>query len=40
METKWDIDKTIQKILEWNANFNNKKNVRKTCENQIKDYLN
>ena len=37
---KWDIDKTIQKILEWNANFNNKKNVRKTCENQIKDYLN
>ena len=37
---KWDIDTTILKILDWNEAFKNKKNIRKTCENQIKDYLN
>ncbi len=36
---KWNIDKTIKKIFEWNDSYNSKKNMRKTCEKQIKEYL-
>ena len=33
---KWDIDKTIQKILEWNANFNNKKMLEKLVKIKLR----
>tara|TARA_B100000927_G_scaffold231352_1_gene191387 strand:- start:166 stop:1242 length:1077 start_codon:yes stop_codon:yes gene_type:complete len=36
---KWDIDQTLQKIIEWNNIVNKKKNYREICENQIKEYL-
>ena len=36
---KWNIDKTVQKILEWNSSFKGKKNMKKLCEIQIKEYL-
>ena len=36
---KWDINETIKKILEWNENYINKKNILKTCEAQIKSYF-
>ena len=36
---KWNIDTTINKILDWNNDFIKRKNIRKTCENQIRSYL-
>ena len=38
-EQRWSVDKTIEKILEWNDNLKNKKNMRQICEKQIKEYL-
>ena len=36
---KWGIDDTIKKIVDWNNDFKNKKNVKQLCEEQIKEYL-
>lgn len=36
---KWDIDQTLQKIIEWNIIVNKKKNYREVCENQIQEYI-
>ena len=36
---KWNINKTLKKINEWNASINKKKNYREVCENQILEYL-
>ena len=36
---KWNIDKTLQKILEWNSSFKSKKNMKQLCETQIMEYL-
>lgn len=36
---KWNIDQTLDKIIEWNIFVNEKKNYRKICENQIWQYL-
>jgi len=37
---KWDIDKTIEKIISWNNLDKRSKNTKKICEDQIIDYLN
>ena len=36
---KWNINKTVEKILEWNSTLKSKKNMKQFCELQIKDYL-
>jgi CDP-glucose 4,6-dehydratase len=36
---KWDIKKTISKIIDWN-NYGNKKDMIKICEQQINQYIN
>lgn len=36
---KWDIKKTIRKIIDWN-NYSNKKDIKKMCEYQINEYIN
>ena len=37
---KWNIDKTMEKIILWNDLNKRIKNTKKICENQIIDYLN
>ena len=37
---KWNIDKTIEKIISWNNLDKKSKNTKKICEDQIMDYLN
>jgi len=37
---KWNIDKTIEKIILWNDLDKKTKNTKKICEKQIIDYLN
>jgi len=36
---KWNIDKTIEKIILWNDLNKKNKNTKKICEDQIIDYL-
>ena len=36
---KWNIDQSVQKIIEWNTLVNKKKNCKEICEDQIKEYL-
>ena len=38
-QQKWDIDKTILKIIEWNESFKNNENMKEVTEKQIKEYL-
>jgi CDP-glucose 4,6-dehydratase len=38
-EPKWNIAKTIKKVLEWESFNKKKKNIKETCENQIIEYL-
>jgi CDP-glucose 4,6-dehydratase len=35
---KWNLNYSLEKILEWNIRVN-KKNAQKLCFEQIKDYL-
>ncbi|MCD4663975.1 MAG: CDP-glucose 4,6-dehydratase [Bacteroidales bacterium] len=38
-EPKWDIEKTLKSIVEWNKSYLNKENVRQLCLNQIETYF-
>ncbi|MCM3571055.1 CDP-glucose 4,6-dehydratase [Neobacillus mesonae] len=35
----WDLDTTIDKIVEWNRTFEQKHDPREICMNQIKEYI-
>jgi CDP-glucose 4,6-dehydratase len=37
---KWDLDKSLDKIIEWEQESKKTRNVRKVCENQILTYFN
>jgi CDP-glucose 4,6-dehydratase len=37
---KWNINTTVDKMIEWNNNAKNKNKIVKICEKQIYDYLN
>ena len=39
-KAKWDINTTVDKMIEWNSNAKNKIKIFKICEKQIYDYLN
>ena len=36
---KWDLEKSLEKIFEWNKLTKMKKNVREICEQQVNEYL-
>ena len=35
----WNLDKSINSVLEWNKLYKKTKNAKKICEDQIKEYL-
>tara|TARA_B100001057_G_C22862923_1_gene955335 strand:+ start:1668 stop:2735 length:1068 start_codon:yes stop_codon:yes gene_type:complete len=35
----WDVNKSINNVIEWNNQFKKNKNVKKICEQQIKGYF-
>ena len=36
---KWDLNKSISNVIEWNDLFRKNKNAKKICEDQITNYL-
>ena len=35
----WDLQKSIDSVMEWNNQIKKGKDPKKICENQIKDFL-
>jgi CDP-glucose 4,6-dehydratase len=39
-EPRWNINKTIEKIIEWNTSYQKHESILETCISQIKEYQN
>ena len=37
--SKWDLNKSLNNVIEWNDLFNKNRNAKKICEDQITNYL-
>jgi CDP-glucose 4,6-dehydratase len=38
-KSKWNLQKSINSVIEWNYQLNKLNNARKICETQIEEYL-
>ena len=39
-QPRWNIEKTLDSIIDWTKSFSRKENLKEVCISQIKDYLN